>query len=141
MTISKESLGRMLDEIEYVLAQMQQTASPQQALYTFSAVHGVVNRVMNFECDPVLVFAHQVLSTAHATFSSQFGTMGDRPNGPAVAAELLTLLQHSITGFSVALQSGGEAQVHQALQRIANITYAMTGNGYYLYTRGKLKLG
>lgn len=140
MNISAESFKKIGEEIDYVLQQMKQTDTPQRALYYFSAAQGVIYRVMNTECDPILVFAHQVLSTAHANFTAQLPSLGDRPNAAVVADELLTLLHKALANFGVALNTQEDDQIYRALARIANITYAVTGNGYYLYIKGLLKL-
>lgn len=140
MNVSAESQERIVKEITYVLERMNEAATPQHALFYFSAVHGVINRTVNFECDPVLVFAHHVLSTTHASFASQLGPIGERPNGPAAVAELLAVLKKALVQLSTALRDNKDEQTRQVLQRFANIAYALTGNGYYLYAKGELNI-
>jgi hypothetical protein len=140
MNISTDFQGRIANEIEYVLDRMEEAATPRQELYYFSAVHGIINRLMNFECDPVLVFAHHVLSTTHSSFVSQLGPIEERPNGPEVFGKLLAEVKLALAKLPSAIKSNNDGEIYDVLKQFANIAYALTGNGYYLYTRGMLKL-
>ena len=140
MNISNDSQQRIVDEINYVLENMGKTANPQHSLYYFSAVHGIINRIMNFECDPALVFAHLVLSATHTTFVGQLSSIAERPNGAKTMLELLNMLKNTLSHLAPAFQNRDDSQIHQVLQQFANIAYALTGNGYYLYIKGKLDL-
>ena len=62
MNIEPGNIDHIAKEIDFALQRMGDAVTAEEKLYYFSAVHGVINRVMNFQFDPVLVFAHQVLS-------------------------------------------------------------------------------
>jgi len=141
MNISSDNLDYISKEIDFVLQKMDEAATPEEKLYYFSALHGIINRVMNFKCDPILVFAHQVLSTVHTIFISRFASI--KSGGEkhlAIPPEILEKLQGTLSEFKTALQQKELPKIYSALQQFANIGYATTGNGFYLYQKGLLKI-
>lgn len=116
--------------------------SPEEKLYLFSAVFGTINRVMNFHCDPVLVFSHLVLQAVHQGLNTRLAAS----RGPtaqahmAVPTEMIDALFAYLLEFSAALDSKVDSAVWAVLQKFSNLAYATTGNGFYLYLTGQLSL-
>jgi hypothetical protein len=141
MKITPENVDHIIKEIDFVLQKMGEALTAESKLYYFSAVHGMINRVMNFQCDPVLVFAHQVLSTVHSAFTSRLtAAKGDGGKHLSVSEEMLEKLQDTLGKFNIAFQTKDQAKIYASLERFANLGYATTGNGLYLYQKGVLKI-
>jgi len=141
MNIAPGNIDHIAKEIDFALQKMGDASTAEEKLYYFSAVHGVINRVMNFQFDPILVFAHQVLSTVHSAFMSRLAAMkGGGEKHLAVSPEMVEKLQETVIEFRTALQEKDQIKVYHVLERFANIGYATTGNGFYLYQRGMLKI-
>ena len=141
MNIEPGNIDHIAKEIDFALQRMVDAVTAEEKLYYFSAVHGVINRVMNFQFDPVLVFAHQVLSTVHGAFMSRLAAMkGGGEKHLAVSKEMVEKLQETLVKFRTALQENDQTKIDNALECFANIGYATTGNGFYLYQKSVLKI-
>ena len=120
---------------------MATAKTPGDRLYYFSAAFGQINRVMNFHCDPALVFAHQVIQQLH---QSLFGRLtnalqsGDETAG--MPEEMFLKLDSIAADLHSAIAKQSNEDLWKVLQSASNLGYATTGNGYYLYLQGKLKL-
>lgn len=111
----------------------------EDKLYLFSASYGILNRVMNIFCDPILVFMHQILQAAHQAFAQRLAT----PKIPATVAnslpdEMIKALFSYLTELRLAFEKKDENNIREVLEKFANLTYATSGNGFYLYLREKL---
>jgi hypothetical protein len=140
MNISNEDLKTIITEWDAVIKHMEETRSPGDKLYFFSASFGIVNRLMNLRYDRTLVFIHQGLQALHQSMQNRLNASRNAPNETHMAVpdgfidQLATLLRL----LSAALQKGAAQDVYAALEHAAELAYATTGNGYYLYLSGKL---
>ena len=75
MNVSEGYISHIVGEIDFALKKMSEAEPVEEKLYYFSAVHGIINRVVNFQYDPILIFAHQVLFGVHSAFASRFAAM------------------------------------------------------------------
>jgi len=142
MKLSKEFNALLVSELKHTEALCRKTSTPEEMLYYFSSAFGIINRIMNFEFNPTLIFMHQVLQGAHQGFTNRMNTprtvntesfMGTPP-------EMFGKLLDYFSGMLAALEKGDDAGIYAALEKISVITYATTGNGFYLYITGTLKL-
>jgi hypothetical protein len=141
MNIAPGNIDHIAKEIDFALQKMGEASAAEEKLYYFSAVHGVINRVMNFQCDPLLVFAHQVLSTVHGALMSRItATKGGGEKHLSVSKEMIEKLQETVIDFRTALKENDQEKIYSVLERFANIGYATTGNGFYLFQRGMLRI-
>ena len=127
-------------ELERVEEMCGKASTPEEMLYYFSAAYGIINRVMNFHCEPSLVFMHQVLQAAHQAFQNRLSSPRN-PNSESfmgTPAELIEKLMMYFRGLREAFEGKDEIAIWRALEKFSNLTYATTGNGFYLYQTGKL---
>ncbi len=147
MNVPAEYIRLIIDEMKAVKEKWKLAATPEEKLYYFSAIYGVINRVMNFHTDPILVFVHQVLQTTHHSVVSRLNA----PKTPGQESFLGVPDQMIDAVFSAtedlrsafekyASQEKADSDMWTALKRFANISYAATGNGFYLYQKGVLKI-
>lgn len=141
MNISDDYLALIIKEMDFAIGKMNESKTPDEMLYYFSACHGVINRVMNFFCDPILVFTHQVLTVTHNALRSRIEAK--RSQGEpflTVPQEMLERLIEYTRELKGALHDKKEPRIYETLSRFSNLAYATSGNGYYLYQKGVLKL-
>lgn len=139
MKISKNAKKTLSEEITFVLNHMKQTTVPADKLYFFSAIYGIAQRLMNFEFDPELCFLFQVLQLAYQTINTRLAAMqSGQEGGVRVPEGLFERLEDSLLELADVVGRG--ENTCPVLQKILNLAYATTGNGYYLYLKGMLKV-
>jgi hypothetical protein len=135
MKISTENKKRLIDEIKFVLEKMRKETDPNNKLYYFSAVFGIMNRIYNLESAPDLVFAHFVLNSTHTEITVRLHDSekvielpeGFFDNFVDATAELLDVIEKNKNPYEI-------------LRRFVLLGYVTTGNGYYLYQKGLIKI-
>ena len=131
--ISKEFLG--------IVEKMKDTKDLSGKMYFFSATYGVISRVFNLEFDSALVFAHFVLNAACNTINGRLLALkAGQDNVVQIPEGLFDSLQKVIEKLAENIETGNEEELFKNLQKIANIAFTTTGNGYYLYQKGMLKI-
>jgi hypothetical protein len=117
-------------------------AAPDLAgeLYFFSALFGEVNRSMNQHWDAELALLNLVLLSAHREMLGRISQPG--PLSGDVPQELPGALVEVAADLAELFESPEQDSVrlHEVLARVAEIAYTATGNGYYLYLKGAVKL-
>jgi hypothetical protein len=142
MNLPKNFKEILLSDFETILKQMDESISIEEKLYFFSAVHGTLNRVMNICCDPLLVFSHQVMQGIHLSFTNRLNQRITPSNMSfmGLPSAFMDALINNLKEFVAAFESDNDENIRLALQKMATLTYAATGNGFYLFTSGKLKI-
>lgn len=147
MNVLAEYLTLIVDEMKVVEEKWKSAVTPEEKLYYFSAIFGTINRVMNFQTDSVLVFVHQVLQATHHSVVTRLNAPKP-PNQESflgVPDEMIDAMLSATKELRLAFEKYASAQEADAdtwnvLKKFANINYAATGNGFYLYLRGKLRI-
>ena len=135
MKITEENKKKLISEIKFVLEKMKEATDPNNKLYYFSAIFGIMNRIYNLESAPDLVFAHFVLVSTHREISARLHDpekVIELPEGffdklYEATAELLDVIEK-------------KKNPYEALRQFVLLGYITTGNGYYLYQKGLIKL-
>jgi len=141
MKISQEYKDLIVNEFEEVDQSLQSAQDPNDFLYFFSASFGILNRIMNIQCDPTLVFMHQILQSLHQSMQARLQAAGiNQSSTMAFPIEFLAKMKEILQQLRAAFMKGSDAETHSVLSRAANLTYASSGNGYYLYIRQKLNI-
>jgi hypothetical protein len=138
-----ESIRKHLyGEFRFAVDKMAETPDLVGKLYFFSALFGEANRAMNQHWDAELGLIHFVLSKAHADMLVRFSQppLGLGPMAwPQELPEALTKAARELTELFEGSEQDA-AKIHQVLARIAEIAYTVSGNGYYLYLKGAIKV-
>ena len=139
MNITENNKKLILDEFEYVLERIVGTESMEEKLYLLSALHGVVNRVMNIEFDSDLIFLHHVLFTTHTAFTGRYDAIKNKKAFPLhITKEIFDKLFLFIGKLYDCLKNNTE--IDEILKGLIVLAYTTTGNGYYLYQKGLIRL-
>lgn len=129
----------LLNEINYVAEKMEESSSPNEQLYYFSALYAMVQRIYNIEYDPDLVYAHFILNETYKAFQGrmqaiQKGGENVVPLHEAQFMELTTLTKE------LADKIKAKKNIDKTLKKFVVLLYTTTGNGYYLFQKGMLKI-
>ena len=65
MKLSKENKKLLTDEFTFVIKKMKSSETPDQMLYYFSGLYGMIHRILNIEFSSSLLFAHFVTEKIH----------------------------------------------------------------------------
>lgn len=108
-------------------------------LYYLSGIPSMVTRVINLEYDRELILLHLVLNEAYQQISARNQRQSQGQDRPIVIIdELFEELENCLQDMVKCIES--DTPLNQILERIANLIYSTTGNGYYLYKKGMLTI-
>jgi len=139
MNISKGMQKKFVDEIRFVAEHMETANTVQEKAYFFSAIHGMAQRIVNFEYDPELVFIHQVGQLVHNTINAWLPSIATRQDmAGAISERIFSELVAVLEKMATSIEQG--QNTYYALQKMVNLAYSTTGNGRYLYLKGLLKI-
>jgi hypothetical protein len=130
---------RLANEFRFAANKMLESPDLVTKLYFFSVFFGELNRAFNQLWDSDLGLTHLVLRDVHERING-------RVNVPAVGTRIPDELPGALDQLANDLAALFEtkqiddAQLHQLLARAAELGYVVTGNGYYLYLKGEIRL-
>lgn len=143
MNIPEQYHDILMEEFKKIKQMYNEAKSPEDKLYIFSATFGAVNRVMNIYYDPFLVVIHQVLQNLHSLMLQRLTGAQKMPGAglptsfPIIFIEALTqYFEQFIQGF----ENGNDETIRKVLEKFTILSYATTGNGFYLFISRKLQL-
>jgi hypothetical protein len=138
VNISTNHKNELVKEIATVAEFMSKASSPQQKIFYFSAIFGMANRIMNLEFDPELGFIHHV-AFASVNILTQSLNLMSAPNAVATFPPgIFDKLQEAVSDLANDIDGG--KPTYPVLERIFNLAYSTSGNGYYMYLKGMLKI-
>jgi hypothetical protein len=131
--------GRIASEFRFAAETMAATPDLGEKLYIFSAFFGELNRALNQFWTPELGLAHLVLREVHQLIN---GRLSMPTPGTRIPPELPEALDRVAAGLATIFESEriDEVKLYQLLARAAELGYVATGNGYYLYLKGQIRL-
>ena len=139
MNLSPDMQKRFTDEVNFVIKNMKNTDNPAEKLYFFSAGYAMAQRIINLEYEPELNFIQQVLQLAYNMVNARLTAVSSgQERGISIPDDLFISLEEALEEMVDRIEQG--AETYPALQRIVNLAYSTTGNGYYLYLKGMIKV-
>jgi len=138
MNISKINHDIIVNEFTDIIELIDSSTILEDKLYYFSAGYGVINRIMNLQNDPTLIFMHQVMQNCFQSMSQRIAAR-TKPNiSGDVPQEMIDQLFSLFKELKIAFQIKDKIRIWEILQRFSILSYAMSGNGYYMYLRKKI---
>jgi len=139
MNLSPDMQKRFTDEVHFIVKSMKDTNTPAEKLYFFSAGYAMAQRIINFEYEPELTFIQQVLQLVYNMVYARLGAISVRQEaGISIPESLFNRLEEVLEEMVDRIEQG--AETYPALQKLVNLAYSTTGNGYYLYLKGMIKV-
>jgi len=139
MKLSTQNKKILLKEIEFAIEKMRETKDPKGKLYYFTAVYGVMHRIFNLDFAPELVFMHMVLNTTYNSIQERLATI---ERGEEKVVKIPDNLFDKLTEATqeLAEKIKNNETTYEVLQRFVILGYVVSGNGYYLYEKGLVKI-
>ncbi|MCK4541917.1 MAG: hypothetical protein KAU17_06775 [Spirochaetales bacterium] len=139
MNLSSINKDIILKEFTYVLPKIKETKDLSKKLYFLSALHGVVRRIMNIEFNESLIFLHHVLQATHAAFAIRLNAMVNKAEKPVEITDDMVDRLFSLVDELYSCIDDDQDFCH-ILRKMTVLSYVTTGNGYYLYCKGVLRI-
>jgi hypothetical protein len=141
----EELRQRLAQEYKYAVAKMKEVEQPAKKLYYFSVFFGEAQRVLNLEWDRDLVLIYTVTQHVH----TQVNTIMQNPalglglfpvDWDSIIEKLTQVSSNLATYFEETENDNRRQGLYQTLGRLAEIAYAVSGNGSYLYEKGHFEM-
>jgi len=143
MQLPKALQDRLAHEFRFAATKMAETPSLQRKLYFYSALFGEASRTLNQVWDSELSLLHLVIQSSHRLINSRVMTIASGADRtidlPETLAEVLDEVADGLASVFEA-QTVDSGKLSSIMAKIADLSYASTGNGYYLYVKGTLKI-
>lgn len=138
LTKSDEYKKVIIEELEFVLQKMNESIGADDKLYYFSAVQGMLHRVMNLEYTDDLLLSFFITNETHKSFQQ-------RIIGAKQGDTVVKLTEHQMIRLIEITKDFLEAirkddNLDAVLKQYVVLSYTTTGNGYYLMEKGMLKI-
>jgi hypothetical protein len=130
MKLSTGMKKQLVEEIKFATDQMKKTEFVDQKLYLFTAVWGMAQRMINFEYDPELTFAYQVLKLAYDQINLRINAIKAGDKLIPISENLFPQIEATLEEMAKKIEKG--SNIYPELQKILNLAYSTTGNGHYL---------
>lgn len=134
MKLSENIKKRLLDEIQTVRTLMVEEENPRNKMFFYSGLYAEISRLYNVEYNPHLNLIHLIINVSYSSINNRLNAIvaGDTTvvlpkNFFDELDKLLEKLQRNIEK---------DEDTYSTLEKIANLTYLTTGNGYYLSQKG-----
>ncbi len=139
MELSNNSRTIIAKEFKYVTKKMREEQDVATKLYFFSGTYALIQRIFNLEYDPSLILIHDVLQSTYTSINGRLESIiRGEEKVIKLPEELFSSLAKAVDKLCDAILNNRDSS--ESLQKIATIAFVATGNGYYLYQKGILKI-
>lgn len=132
----------LASEFSFASDMMDKAGDLVEMLYYYSAFYGAVFRAINLEWNGELALLHLLLQSSHREINQLAEGLVRGQKLFATPPELPKELVKSCTELADMFEAGktDTDTLYPIFVRIAELSYASTGNGRYNWVRGNLKL-
>ena len=138
MNLSPDMQKVFTDEVATAIKHMKSVNTLEEKLFFLSAVYGAAFRIMNIQYDAELAFIHYVVNAAYGMMQANLVSIKQGQGVNTFPKDVFDKLENALEELVVKIE-GGE-KTYPALEKISNLAYSTTGNGYYLYLKGMIKI-
>ncbi len=138
MNLTEDMQRVFIDEVRTALKHMKQVATPQEKLFFLSAVYGAAFRIMNIQYDSELAFINHVVSAVYNMMNANLASIKQGQGVNTFPKDVFDKLENALEELVVKIEKG--EKTYPVLEAISNLAYSTTGNGYYLYLKGMIKI-
>ena len=139
LNISDANRNIIVLELRFVLNQMRLAPTDADKMYFLSGATGMIQRIFNLDFDAELLFAHQVLTVVRDQINGRISQPMLPPQiSGTIMSQVISRVEASIEELANRWQNG--QGIGDLLQDLAVLSYAASGNGHYLITKGVFKI-
>jgi hypothetical protein len=135
----EEGVKLILSELDYFLNCVSVDSPETEITYYLSALHPMVNRVLNICYDRRFVYLHEILAHLHNSISIAVVSLMKGENPPRITKLHFDVMFTLINDLKNAISNDFES-VHDVYEKLIELAYSTVGNGSYLYKKGMLNL-
>lgn len=131
---------RIASEFRFAAETMALNADLPSKLYFFSVFYGELVRMLNQSWSPELALTQQVLKTTYESINGRINS--PVPEQVKIPPEVPDALDNIARDIATLFEGKkvDDTRLFQILARAAVLAYAVTGNGFYLYLKGDIKI-
>ena len=134
MNISENYRKRIDFTSQKITKKINGSSDIERALYYYSGVRALIQRIYNFEYNPHLVFIHFVLNNTFNTIAAFVDQIKKRTTIIPLDIEFFYKLSELLNNLTQRIEK--EELTYEVLEKICVLAYSITGNGYYLQQKG-----
>jgi len=138
MDISDNFKDIILKEINYATTKIEEGKTPEEKLYNFSAIHGMIQRIFNIEYNAELIYTFLILRETYNAFSSRLQAIKAGQKEIPIYNEQFEKLIVILRELAGKIKQ--KEDIDDTLKKLLILSYTTTGNGYYLFQKGLLKI-
>ena len=128
----------IVQELEFVINKINQSPIKEEKLYYFSAVQGVLNRILNLEYTEQLLSAFYITNETLKMFHQRLAAYNAGDKSFNLTDEQMLRLSQITVEFLETIRN--DEKIEEVLKKYVVLLYSTTGNGYYLMEKGVLKI-
>jgi hypothetical protein len=131
MDISKDHRKLLVQEINYARKRMRETKSLGRKLYYYSAIYGIIGRVMRLDYDRRLVFAHFVLNNTYNLMNAQIQGIKAEAIPIDLREDFFEKLDEGLKSLGTHISKAQDDEILHDLEYIVWLAWTLTGAGFY----------
>ncbi len=136
MNLSPDMQKVFTDEVATAIKHMKSVNTLEEKLFFLSAVYGAAHRIMNIQYDSELAFIHHVVNAAYGMMQANLVSIKQGQGVNTFPKDVFDKLENALEELVVRIEKG--EKTYPVLEKISNLAYSTTGNGYYLYLKGTI---
>ena len=142
MQLPERNRQQLISELRYVVQQMREhEADIFVQLYFFSAGYGIASRLLNEKWDAELSLIHLVLQNTYNVAQMRLQNIASgSERAVGLPDTFMNALIEATERLESAIRDKKDSEVFPILARFGELAYVMTGNGYYLFLKGELRI-
>lgn len=123
-----------MEEFQRVNKNMLQEENPRIKLFWYSAAYSILPRIYNFEYDPQLQFIHLMLMSLYQAVIQRLQAPISGDSTVKLPENYFDRLAQIVGELATSIEN--DVDTYPLLQKISNLAYLTTGNGYYMTLKG-----
>jgi hypothetical protein len=139
--LNVELKQRLASEYHIAATRMQAESQPAKKMFYFSIFFGEAQRILNLQWDRDLALIFLVTQQAHTQINPTIQTpvYNLLPIQAKTVFDQLTKISLDLASYMEKPGEMDRTELCEILGRVAEVTYAVNGNGSYLYEKGEIK--
>lgn len=134
MNISEDYRKILADEIRIVRTKINEEKDVRKKIFYYSAIYGMTRRIFNLNFDPHLLFMDIIFNVTYNIILNRINSIIAGDNTIPISKEFFDNLCECLNILEERVRNNEDT--YDILQKIANLTYTVDGNGYYLTQKG-----
>ncbi len=138
MNIPDPLRKELVRELRHVSKKIVEEEMPQRKVFFYSAAYGIARRILNLSYDPQINLVECILEITFNTINARVQSIIQGDVTIPLVDGFFSLLATHVMELASRIEKNED--VYKTLESITALAHLTTGNGYYLYTKGVIKI-